>query len=542
MTLTVERELSLSGGQRRRLPLLAGAAPVAGALLSWDASGYVHGLVAGEAFAGVCRVSVRKAFATDGEGQVDAVTGQFDLRSLAAIATIDATDVASATPIYASDDATLTATAASNTHVGAVAAIDSDGRVQISAATAEIAAAVATASDGGLFGSKTLVVSKAGNNAAGAASKYAAEFLTVQAAITAAVAGDTVVIRPGVYAESLTLKNGVNLFGIPGVTLSPDASGGTLFNDGGSGCTCMIDGGIDFESAVGGDAFANFSGSGVITIRGRKWVFNNAAATGIAKLGSCVVTMDIAGEITGRQNIVSATGTGSVTIRGDTVRTTTGPIVEITGSSPSVDVESRQPVSTYQILVHNGSATARVRIKAPKITATADDGAISVGHAGASRYDIDVDDLVACASFYGAAMEVHLRTRTHTSQRNGSAPLTIGNGAHVHVWTGQTIGKTGSNQPAVILDYAATAAPTAYLHCGRFVGDGTGEAAVFYGDGTIHSEACTFIKGAGATNSIAPASAGTQKLITGFGSMANAAIEGSIDDDPGSLSVSGSVV
>ncbi len=39
-------------------------------------------------------------------------------------------------------------------------------------------------------------------------------FTTIQAAITAATAGQTVYIRPGTYTENLTLKNGVNLVGL----------------------------------------------------------------------------------------------------------------------------------------------------------------------------------------------------------------------------------------------------------------------------------------------------------------------------------------
>lgn len=140
MTRTQEADLAPRSGMARRLPLLAGAAPVAGTLLSWTTAGYVHSLTAGEAFAGVCTRTVRiGGYTADGDGQVDAMCGQFLMTSLDAISGIDQTDVANATAIYASDDSTLTETAGTNTKIGAVAGLDGT-RVVIMAATADVGA------------------------------------------------------------------------------------------------------------------------------------------------------------------------------------------------------------------------------------------------------------------------------------------------------------------------------------------------------------------------------------------------------------------
>ena len=39
------------------------------------------------------------------------------------------------------------------------------------------------------------------------------DFATIQEAINAASAGDTVVVDPGIFKESVTMKNGVSLLG-----------------------------------------------------------------------------------------------------------------------------------------------------------------------------------------------------------------------------------------------------------------------------------------------------------------------------------------
>jgi hypothetical protein len=59
-----------------------------------------------------------------------------------------------------------------------------------------------------------LWVDKNGNDGEGARGKGALPFLTIQAAINAAVAGDLVLVRPGTYSEVITCKDGVSVRGL----------------------------------------------------------------------------------------------------------------------------------------------------------------------------------------------------------------------------------------------------------------------------------------------------------------------------------------
>lgn len=71
----------------------------------------------------------------------------------------------------------------------------------------------------------------------------AAPFATISAAISAASAGDTVIVLPGTYAESVTAANGVDLYGLPGATIS--SSAGTALSVP-TGVSCVVDGAFDF--------------------------------------------------------------------------------------------------------------------------------------------------------------------------------------------------------------------------------------------------------------------------------------------------------
>lgn len=253
MTRTQEIDLAPRGGLARRLPLLAGSAPVAGALLSWHASGYVHALVAGETFAGICTRSVRPGgYLTDGLGQVDAMTGQFLLSSTGGISGIDATDVAAATVIYASDDSTLTETAGSNTKIGAVAGFDGS-RVVIMARTADVAAADAPPPTVITLpvGNVTFVDTVNGSDATGTPGDQALPYKTIQAAIDDSVAGDLVWVWPGTYAEGVELKTGVNLHGTVGARIAP-ASGGNCLSDIAVACDATVSGHFRLTPSGGG--------------------------------------------------------------------------------------------------------------------------------------------------------------------------------------------------------------------------------------------------------------------------------------------------
>jgi hypothetical protein len=89
-------------------------------------------------------------------------------------------------------------------------------------------------------------------------------YQTVQAAITAAVAPAEVVIRPGVYSESITAKDGVPLVasGGPGsVTIGVASGGGGAAVTLTSGAGTFVYQGITFQCAVGGQLAAIVGGT-----------------------------------------------------------------------------------------------------------------------------------------------------------------------------------------------------------------------------------------------------------------------------------------
>ena len=86
--------------------------------------------------------------------------------------------------------------------------------------------------------SKTIWVDKTyGNNTTAIPYDETKPYSTVSAALTAAVSGDLVYVRPGTYTETITLKNGVNVWCDKGVTVG-STSGAYGFGNGGTTMVC----------------------------------------------------------------------------------------------------------------------------------------------------------------------------------------------------------------------------------------------------------------------------------------------------------------
>lgn len=64
---------------------------------------------------------------------------------------------------------------------------------------------------GSVIFSATIIVSKNGSDATGTRNNWTKPFLTIQAAINAALPGDTICVMPGAYPESLTLQSNVEI-------------------------------------------------------------------------------------------------------------------------------------------------------------------------------------------------------------------------------------------------------------------------------------------------------------------------------------------
>lgn len=136
MALTADFDFAPTGGYYRRLPSEISANPFIGSLLSYAADGFVHELVAGEPFAGIARGSIGTcAVATaDGSRFIDAHAGVMVIMGV--IAGVAQVDAERRRKVFASDDGTLTFTAAGNTLIGTVVGVEGSKAI-ILAETAE---------------------------------------------------------------------------------------------------------------------------------------------------------------------------------------------------------------------------------------------------------------------------------------------------------------------------------------------------------------------------------------------------------------------
>jgi hypothetical protein len=79
-----------------------------------------------------------------------------------------------------------------------------------------------------------------GNNTLAESNNIYRPFLTIASALTTAVSGDLIVLNPGTYNESITLKDGVDFYAYPDVVLTNvNANSGTI-TDNGVSVTCSI--------------------------------------------------------------------------------------------------------------------------------------------------------------------------------------------------------------------------------------------------------------------------------------------------------------
>lgn len=106
MVLSVNTDRKVSGGQYGPLPTAASANPYQGSLLSWNSSGYVNELVAGEKFAGVCigQIPTAAVGASNGVMLVEAIRGDFYMEMY--LSGVAVTDIGK--PVYATADDAIT--------------------------------------------------------------------------------------------------------------------------------------------------------------------------------------------------------------------------------------------------------------------------------------------------------------------------------------------------------------------------------------------------------------------------------------------------
>lgn len=98
-----------------------------------------------------------------------------------------------------------------------------------------------------LFIGKTLYVSKLGDDATAVPYDIANHYLTITAAKTAAVAGDTIVVHPGTYSEASLYKNGVNYHFLNGAIIQLTGTE-VAFNVNDASARCKVTGDLEVIS------------------------------------------------------------------------------------------------------------------------------------------------------------------------------------------------------------------------------------------------------------------------------------------------------
>lgn len=152
-TLAVDVVRSYQLGDRNHLPVVATDIIYEGAAVGDNGSGYARPLVAGDPFRGFC--VYRADNATGAAGAINVEVKQEGTVQLA-VGSAAITDVGK--PVYASDDATFTLTATSNSYVGRIVRFISTGVVMVEfcAAKGELGAFTALTDSSGGTASDTI--------------------------------------------------------------------------------------------------------------------------------------------------------------------------------------------------------------------------------------------------------------------------------------------------------------------------------------------------------------------------------------------------
>lgn len=145
---------------------------------------------------------------------------------------------------------------------------------------------------------QTLVVTKSGSDSTGTRGRLDKPFLTIGAAKTAASAGDSIVVYPGVYDEHNLLKAGVNYYGIGQPVISnslanADSTAYGIFDDRPVGATTNVINGFDLWWSSGTNFTVNTNTCaytiGAVNALGA-FVITNAASTITARFGQVQVS------------------------------------------------------------------------------------------------------------------------------------------------------------------------------------------------------------------------------------------------------------
>ncbi len=203
----------------------------------------------------------------------------------------------------------------------------------------------------------SVYVSKDGDNALAQRERIDSPFSTIQAAVTAAVAGDTVIVHPGTYSESIVLKTGVNFYFYPGVILQA-SSGTAAITDNNVAVTSKIDGfgEIRATGTAGATATVNIQNTGSNVILRAKEIYGEYR--GVDAKGTLIILSDIT--VSGTNEGIRLSGAactltyqGNITVTGSA--NTGGYGISASSSTPYANIVK---ISNSKITSNGNSALA----------------------------------------------------------------------------------------------------------------------------------------------------------------------------------------
>lgn len=146
---------------------------------------------------------------------------------------------------------------------------------------------------------QTLYVSKLGDDAIAILYNAGFHYKTITAARTAATAGDTIVVFPGIYDESQLQKDGVNYYFMPGASINTTSNIFQLTTE-----TMVVDGFGDFVASSG--TVVSLNGACNFTMRCKSM----QGAIGISIAGAAISNIEVFNSVTSAFRCVNVNGTG----------------------------------------------------------------------------------------------------------------------------------------------------------------------------------------------------------------------------------------
>lgn len=210
----------------------------------------------------------------------------------------------------------------------------------------------------GKRGRLVYVASELGSDSTGLRNRADRPFLTLTAAKAAALAGDTVVVRPGTYDEKDLLKTGVNWWFYPGASvIYTGIFAGAIFDDNAAAVTSQVRGYGVFDNAGSGGVLVVSNAATEINFNGVDLSSNTGFAVNVSAGILNLVSKSLSSVTT---NPVNASG-GTANIRADSISTNgvSDRAIVISGGTQNIEANSISSGQGTCIAV-SGAGTCRI--------------------------------------------------------------------------------------------------------------------------------------------------------------------------------------